>query len=167
MKSDTPILMFGGTAMFCLCLPTYTNGSAATATTRVIDGIKDKVARSESIHGPTIRELDNTFLEYGHENWDGEGAIPLKPEIRPQAMTFLKKCLEVFPAPCFSVTPTGSLIFEWIVTPDRRFMVNLSGRENIAYAGLFGKGDNVHGTQVYLRDIPSEIFNNLKRLFRQ
>lgn len=167
MSADTPALIYGGAAFLCLCLPSHANSGVARSVNAEIERIKDAVTLAESIHGPAIREFNNTFVECGFENWDGYGAMPLRAEIRPRAQSFFKKCLEYFPAPFCGATPSGMLMLEWVLAQDRRFMVTISEKDKISYAGLFGEGETVKGTQSYIQDIPGEISRNLNRLYRR
>jgi hypothetical protein len=140
-----------------------TSSEADVLSQRFEEWIKDS-ENAESLHGPAIRELEDTFLDCRGQNWDGYGAMPVSGETFLRARGFLNRLVTQFPTPTTSATPGGSLAFEWFVSPRRRFLVSIDQGERIAYAGLFGS-DPVHGTAVFTDEVPQEIVHHLRRLF--
>ena len=136
----------------------------ADLVSKQINDARRTFSRAETLHGRATRELGDTFLDARQAGWDGYDAIAIPDEAYVRAERFLARILQRFPAPTASATPSGSLTFEWIKEPNRRFMVSIGLEDRIGYAGLFGS-DPVYGTTVFANDIPQEIVQNLRRLF--
>jgi hypothetical protein len=123
-----------------------------------------KFVDAESLHAQTYREFCNIFLDSREDGWDGYSALAVSDSAFLRSEEFLKQCLERYPAPMSGGTPSGSLTFEWYVSPKQRFMVSIGADELIAYAGLFGSS-TVRGTEPYVSDVPPIIWTHLNRLY--
>jgi len=60
--------------------------------------------------------------------------------------------------------PSGEIGLEWSKGKDKVFVVSLSGKNEIVYAGLFGI-NKVHGVEYFGDAVPSTILENLRRLY--
>jgi len=144
--------------------PSYaTSKEAQTLITRIRAWLSS-TARAYSLRGQAERELADTFLDSRDENWDGYGACPIADASFLRAQALLARLLNRFPAPTASATPNGSLTLEWILNPQRRFMLSVDGDEQIAYAGVFGD-ETVQGVAQFVCDVPREIIAQLSRLY--
>jgi len=138
--------------------------SEAGSVRRHLQELHQAFVDAESLHGAATREMQDAFLDCREENWDGYDASPVSDTTFLRAREFLSQILPRFPAPTASAAPGGSLVFEWFVSPRRRFLASIGEDERVAFAGVFGS-DPIHGTTTFNRDIPPEIIQHLVRLF--
>lgn len=111
-----------------------------------------------------VAELTDIFLDARIDGWDGYDGLPVAAAAYVQTERFLKSVLDKYPSPTAGATPSGSLTLEWIDEKDRRLIVAFGGEERLAYAAIFGS-ESVHGTVLFIRDIPLEITRHLDRIF--
>ena len=112
-------------------------------------------------------ELIRLYEECNQENWDGEGAKPITPAMLREA----QRLLEVIPSsirlPDFVPEPNGAIAFEWYLSPNRVYVLSLSGRQRLEYAGLLGHGNETHGSWFYGGELPRLAGEHLRELFTQ
>lgn len=111
-----------------------------------------------------IRELLTTFQECSHENWDGEGALPISTRTLQEAVKFLSALPLTIGTPEVVPEPMGGIGFEWRGGRNAVFVASVHGTQKITYAGLFGPGVTVNGSEDFSDSIPGAIVNNLQRL---
>ena len=111
-----------------------------------------------------VRELLTTYHECSHENWDGEGALPISTRTLQEAVKFLTALPLTIPTPEVVPEPMGAIGFEWRGGKNAVFVASVHGTQKITYAGLFGPGVTVHGSEDFGDSIPGAIVNNLQRL---
>jgi hypothetical protein len=143
---------------------TLASGSDAEVVGDGLEKVRRSFDAAFSLNGRVRVELINSFLDARTPDWDGYDALPVADAAYARAEMFLRRCLEQFPAPQCGASPSGSLVFEWSRTPDRRFMVSVGEEAHLAFAGVFGD-DSKHGTAVFGRDLPTDIVDGLRRLF--
>lgn len=112
-----------------------------------------------------IDSVIDGFRKHQKQNWDGYGAVPLSEAACEEAILFLKQLPMSIPSPEVVPNPDGDISLEWYLRKRSLFVVTFSGRRVISYAGIFGKGAKLHGTEVFVDSIPSPIIENLCRLF--
>jgi hypothetical protein len=105
--------------------------------------------------------LLETYEQCSEKNWDGHEAKPLSVLALVEATTFLEALPSWIPLPEIIPEPDGTIGMEWFGGRDRIFVVNLSGRNVVAYAGLAGKGDRAHGTKVFNDSIPPAVIEGV------
>jgi hypothetical protein len=110
-----------------------------------------------------LRELGVLYRECAAENWDGEGATPISRASYDEAVEFLRQLPISLKTPDVVPEPNGSIGFEW-QRKRKVFIVSVKGRQELAYAGVFGPGVRVHGTEHFIDVIPPSIINHLQRL---
>lgn len=110
-----------------------------------------------------VRELEALIEGASTPNWDGYGAQPARPGAVEEARTVLRilprECLA--PQPC--VEPDGSVGLEWHVRPGWTYVLTVSGRGQIEYAGLFGDGET-HGRERLGESLPPLVAEHLRRV---
>ena len=143
---------------------TLASGSDAGVVGAGLEQVRRSFDAAFSLNGKARVELINSFLDARVPDWDGYDAFPVGDAAYARAERFLRRCLEQFPAPQCGASPSGSLVFEWSTAPDRRFMVSVGEEAHLAFAGVFGD-DSKHGTAVFVRDLPTDIADGLRRLF--
>jgi len=112
------------------------------------------------------QELNELFLECSENDWDGYDANSLIESAYFEAMRFIQSISSIhsFPTPEIVPEPTGEIGFEWYKENRQVFIVSVSGKNELVYAGLFGP-NKVHGTEYFGDSLPSIIITNLKRLY--
>lgn len=112
------------------------------------------------------QELDELFKECSEKDWDGYEANPITKDAYFEAKRFIKSLLSIpsFPFPEIVPEPTGEIGFEWYKGKQQVFIVSVSGKNELVYAGLFGP-NKVHGTEYFGDSLPSIVITNLKRLY--
>lgn len=112
-------------------------------------------------------DLIRLYQESNFDNWDGEGAKPITPETLREA----QRLLEVIPSsvrlPELLAEPSGAIAFEWYLSPSRVYVLSLSGRRRLEYAGLLGNGGETHGHWFYGGELPRLAGEHLRELLTQ
>ncbi len=111
-----------------------------------------------------VRELLTTFQECSREDWDSEGALPISTRTLQEAVKFLTALPLTIQTPEVIPEPMGAIGFEWRGGKNALFVASVHGTQKITYAGLFGPGVTVHGSEDFNDSIPGAIVNNLQRL---
>jgi hypothetical protein len=109
----------------------------------------------------------DTFRRNRESDWDGYGALPISEAACAEAILFLKKLPSTIPPPDVIPNPDGDVSLEWYIDQRQLFVATFSGTGIISFAGVFGKGSKVHGTEIFTESIPSSLIENLCRLFSQ
>ena len=105
------------------------------------------------------------YLESRSDNWDGYGAKAVTPSAFEEALALLNSRPETIPLPEFAIEPDGSIGMEWENGPDRLFVLSVSGKGVVVYAGLLGKASKAHGVEVFNDSLPKNLVGYLHRLF--
>lgn len=113
----------------------------------------------------TVSSLDETYRECSKSNWDGYGAAPLSEAAYQEAKIFLNSFPLWLPLPEIVPEPTGDIGFEWNVGKNRIFVASVNGTHVIAYAGILGKGNKTHGTEIFDGSTPEKLIQNIKRIY--
>jgi len=113
-----------------------------------------------------LQSLKEVFEECSEEGWDGYDALP----ITKYAYIEAKRLIESLPVTAFTMPevapePNGEIGIEWYRENRLVFVVSVSGKNEIVYAGLFG-ANKTHGTEYFGDSLPSIILENLKRLYK-
>ena len=112
-----------------------------------------------------LKVLQEVYQECLEPNWDGYNASPITHETYSEANKILKLIPPSFPLPDILPEPDGEIGLEWYKEKDFVFSISLGGKNIITYAGLFGKNNEVHGTEYFTDSIPKTILDFLRRLF--
>lgn len=118
--------------------------------------------------GRPIEEAFQSLLELykdcSEKNWDGYGANPVSKDSISEALDFIQSLPSSFPVPQILAEPSGEIGLEWHKGKRLIFAISFSGRNMIAYAGIFGS-NKIHGTEYFIDSIPSIVIENLRRLY--
>ncbi len=115
--------------------------------------------------GDAMTALMEAFEECSEPNWDGYGATPILAAAYEEARTFLNALPAQIPVPEIVPEPDGSIGFEWNNGPNRIFVASVNGIGLILYAGILGKCNKTHGTEVFDDFIPANIVESVKRVY--
>jgi hypothetical protein len=109
--------------------------------------------------------LMDVFLDCREPNWDGYGAEPISEKAYFEAAKLLELLPSYLPPPEIVPEPTGDMAIEWYKENQFTFVLSVSGNNTIAYAGIFGPGSEIHGTENFTESIPRIIIDSIRRLF--
>ena len=111
-----------------------------------------------------VESLIEVYKECSETNWDGYGASPVSEDSIFEALKFINLIPLSFPMPQILAEPSGEIGLEWYKGKRLVFAISFSGRNMITYAGIFGI-NKIHGTEYFSDTIPSNIIENLRRLY--
>ncbi len=133
---------------------------------KYFDDIVNELKKSITLGRKTdvLQSLENLFKECSGEGWDGNEASPITEDAYFEAQRLISNLPINLSMPEVVPEPSGEIGLEWSKGKDRVFIVSLSGKNEIVYAGLFGI-NKVHGIEYFGDAIPSTILENLRRLY--
>ena len=113
-----------------------------------------------------LQALNEIVAECSEEGWDGYDALPLTEAAYIEAKRFIESLPLTSPIPMPEIIPEpgGEIGFEWYKGKHQVFVASVRGKNEIVYAGLFGT-NKTHGSEYYDDYLPSNIIENLKRLY--
>ncbi len=114
--------------------------------------------------GHPLAALHEIYHECAEENWDGYGASPIAEAAYDEAVRFLTALPSWLPAPEIVPEPSGEIGFEWNFGKNQVFVASVNGTNLITYAGLLGKGNKAHGTEVFDGSIPQTLIDHISRI---
>lgn len=118
--------------------------------------------------GRPLDEMRDSLLEIYKEcscaDWDGYGAHPTTEDAYEEAQKIIDSLPSSIPAPEIVAEPTGDIGFEWCRGTGQIFVISVSGRHRITYAGIFA-GNKVHGSEYFEETLPLVIRQHLRRLY--
>lgn len=160
------------TAMRCTDCTTITYlpqtgfGADHTQLSKFFDVIVSELRRSITLGRNTdvLRSLENLFEECSKEGWDGYEASPITEDAYLEARRLIINLPINLRMPEVVPEPSGEIGLEWSHGKDRVFIVSLSGKNELIYAGLFGI-NKVHGVEYFGDAVPLTILENIRRLF--
>ena len=130
---------------------------------RIYSELMTSLTLGES-YSSALEELSEVVEEASSPDWDGYGANPVDLLTTLSAVQFLRLLPRELPAPDVAAEPDGEVSFEWYRGPRKRFSISVGSCNQITYAGLFG-GNEAHGTEYFLDELPETILGHLCRLF--
>lgn len=133
-----------------------------------IDNIIGGFERTQTIGSKDriLNDLDRVFAEYSSQDWDGEGALPISEDAYFETTRFITSLPTYLDLPLPEISPDndGEISLEWYRDNRQVFVVTISGKNRIAYAGLFG-ANKIYGTEYFAESLPLIILINLGRLY--
>lgn len=140
---------------------------------KIVSNLKRAIAQlrgTDTItYGRPLDEMHSTLVEIYREcsraDWDGYGADAITESAYEEA----KKIIDVLssssiPAPEIVAEPSGEIGFEWRREKGKVFVISVSGKHRITYAGIFA-GNKVHGSEYFEDTLPFAIRQHLRRLY--
>jgi hypothetical protein len=115
--------------------------------------------------GDAIASMKELYEEYSVDNWDGYMGEAVTAGAYEEALNILNALPPHLPIPEFVAEPDGSIGLEWSNGPDRIFAASVSGKGLIVYAGILGRGNKAHGTEVFDDSLPESISGKIKRIY--
>lgn len=135
---------------------------------KYFEGVVGEFRRAETlrVQDQVLRSLDEVFEECSKEGWHGDEALPITEDAYLEAKRLIMSLpiISFFPMPEIIPEPNGEIALEWSKGNRQVFVVSVSGRNQIVYAGLFGI-NKTHGTEYFGDSLPSAIMENLRRLY--
>lgn len=116
------------------------------------------------IAGP-LHDLGLVFEECRHPDWDGEGADPVPVNTLAEAQNLLLLIPWTIPIPEMAAERSGRIAFEWYRDPERVYLLSIGGRGELEFAGIFGRGNEIHGKCNFSGSLPEMIAGHLRTLF--
>lgn len=112
----------------------------------------------------TLNELQWLYRESTKAGWDGYNASPVSPLSFLYALQFIFAMPRSMPAPEVAIEPDGSVGFQWLFDKDSSFVISLSDRGILSYAGIFDGEARTHGTERLDDEIPIEVLAHIARV---
>ncbi len=141
------------------------SGNVTMSTSSDIDVCELPIKGAVNWTEVTLNELDELFEECSEQNWDEYEAVPISHETYSEAIKLVNLLPASYPQPDISPEPDGGIGFEWYKEKGYTFVISVYGKNAISFAGIFGRGNEIHGTEIFNNIVPSFIHESLKRLF--
>ena len=103
-------------------------------------------------------DLGSIFQECRSANWDGYGAVPVRPETLINTRRFLLALPWGTPPPAIGAEPDGHLTLEWHRSPRRTLSISVSPDGDLHFAALLGPRTR-YGTELFVNDVPRVILD--------
>jgi len=115
-----------------------------------------------------VKESLVTILdENSQANWDGESAVAISNAAIIEVLKLINLIPESsIPMPEILPEPNGEIGLQWFKNKRHVFVVSLSGKQKMTYAGIFGDY-KTHGTDYFGETLPTILIENLRRLYHQ
>lgn len=94
----------------------------------------------------------------------GDELVGLSQGTIDLAERFLGAWPSGLPAPEVSAEPDGEVVFDWACLDGRNFSVSLREDARIAFAGAYGGGKTLYGTDHFQDSIPDEVVEAVREL---
>lgn len=86
-------------------------------------------------------EIDRVLIDYGQENWDGEGALAITPQTADVARSLLSFFSLTSFSPDVDATPHGEIDFDFSMSENTLLTVRSCPSGKIVFSGIFREGD--------------------------
>lgn len=141
---------------------------AAAAARSSAYAIVQSAERSQALFGPKrtlLTELAELARECAEPDWDGEGALALKPGAIETVEQFIRALPPALPLPELAPDPDGAISMDWIAARTRRLTVSADESNRLAYAWMDG-ADSGHAVERFDGEtIPHRIAQEIRTLF--
>jgi len=111
-----------------------------------------------SVTRPEFSQLiDSAANEAAEDGWDGPGTFAVDAKTRVRAHLVASMLPAELPEPDVSVTPSGSISFDWYKGAESLFSIMVPRTGGVSFAAYFS-GDRLNGAMNLVADrLPSEI----------
>ncbi len=109
-------------------------------------------------------EIAACYADHALSNWDGEGACGIELGAMFEALRFVEDLPESLPVPEVLPEPDGGLALEWYGAPNLVFIASFKGKGTVVYAGMFGQGNLLRGTEVLRGAVPEAVVDHIRRV---
>ena len=106
-----------------------------------IKKVDDNLENSQVLFGEkaeAISELSSIVAECRFENWDSDGASPIRKRAALLAERFIRVLPEGVPMPEVTPEPDGSVGLEWYQSKRKAFVVSFGSSARLAYSWIDG-----------------------------
>ena len=86
-------------------------------------------------------EIDRVLIDYGQENWDGEGALAITPQTADVARSLLSFFSLTSFSPDVDATPHGEIDFDFSMSENTLLTVRSCPSGKVVFSGTFREGD--------------------------
>lgn len=101
--------------------------------------------------------IDEAAAGAQFDQWDGAGSYGVKVDTHERALAIAHMLPDCLPSPEISVTPSGSISFDWEAGSATQLSIIASAGGGISFAAYFS-GDRIHGAMRFdHRQLPQEI----------
>lgn len=114
---------------------------------------------------PLYQDLYRIYRECSESGWDSYHATPISERAFFEATKLLDLLPSDLPLPEVAPEPTGGIAFEWYKGKKHVFVISVSGKTSVSYAGLFGKYSKTYGAEYFFDELPRPVVDNVLRLF--
>lgn len=111
-----------------------------------------------------LASLFAVYKECAEADWDGYGAAPITADAHEEAKRIITLLPSSLRMPEIVAEPTGEIGLEWRRGRGQIFVMSVSGRHQINYAGLFS-GNKIHGSEYFDETLPSLVIDHLRRVY--
>jgi hypothetical protein len=143
-------------------------GSYSSSSEKIADEIAEMwSSQSITFGGPLGEILTSLFAVYkecSKADWDGYGAAAITADAYEEAKKIIKLLPSSIRMPEIVAEPSGEIGLEWRRGRGQIFVMSVSGRHKINYAGLFS-GNTIHGSEYFDETLPALIIEHLRRLY--
>ncbi len=151
---------------------TIPSGEGFELSSRIAKRISEEIGQLREKVSMTLgRPLDDTlaslreiYKECSSNDWDGYGAAPITYNAYEEAAKVIKLLPSSILMPEITAEPTGGIGLEWYRGKSRVFVISVSGKHIISYAGIFD-GNKLHGSEYFEETVPLVIIQHLRRLY--
>lgn len=151
--------------------PSYLTRPSGVGYSGNYEKIADEIAemwspQSITFGGPLGDALTALFAVYKEclkADWDGYGAAAINSDAYEEAKKIIKLLPSSIRMPEIVAEPNGEIGLEWRRGKGQIFVMSVSGRHRINYAGLFS-GNTIHGSEYFDENLPVRIIEHLRRL---
>lgn len=152
--------------------PSYLTRPSGVGYSGNYEKIADEIAEmwsSQSITfggllGDALAALLAVYKECLKADWDGYGAAAINRDAYEEAKKIIKMLPSSIRMPEIVAEPSGEIGLEWRRGKGQIFVMSVSGRHRINYAGLFS-GNTIHGSEYFDENLPVRIIEHLRRLY--
>jgi len=151
-------------------LRTYNTGSSETSIglqkiiESTINDLRQAISWSRACE--PLEVLRETYSECADNDWDGYGAKAMTAATYDEAIRFLNSLPSNVPLPEIIPEPSGEIGFEWNNGINKILAASVGGTNMITYAGILGKSNKAHGTEIFNDSTPANILENIKRIYQ-
>jgi hypothetical protein len=143
-------------------------GSSRRIVERIIEEVSKLRGPESMTLGHPLEEvlttLNEVYMECSQAGWDGYGASAVTEDAYEEARKIINLLPSSIRMPEIVAEPTGEIGFEWRRGRGQVFVLSVSGKHRITYAGIYGS-NKIHGSEYFEETLPLVIINHLRRLY--
>ena len=107
----------------------------------VVDNSMLKQILTRTTEDHLSSEIDRILIEYGQEDWDGEGALAITPQTADVARSLLKFVSLTPFSPDVDATPHGEIDFDFSISENTLLTVRSCPSGKVVFSGTFREGN--------------------------